>query len=68
MNLLKSLASLVAIATERELAQKQAQSEQWRGLGGQRSSLKVRRQTPPKYKQGARECARRLRQTAAKGK
>jgi uncharacterized protein (DUF305 family) len=57
-----ALATLIAAATSREMAQMQMRSERWGGLGGQRSCLKVRPQNSRKPHQGVRECARRMRQ------
>ena len=57
-----SVAALMAGIASSELALKMARSSTWTGLRGQRSSLTVRKQTPPAYQQGARECARRRRQ------
>jgi hypothetical protein len=62
LRLMAGLASMMAGAASMDAAMKQANSETWRGLGGQRSCLKVRHQSPPPYKQGARECARRRKQ------
>jgi hypothetical protein len=61
LKIVGALAALAAAAAESASAF-QTHGGMWSGFGGPRSSLKPRHQTPPAYKQGARECARRRKQ------